>query len=131
MELTIKRTYFPDATNGELSIAGKLQCYTIELPWKENHSRISCIPEGRYKLTLRYSQRHGTHLLVEDVPARSLILIHASNDAPHQLKGCISTVSTLTGHGTGVRSRVALMKVLLPIMEVIDTEPIYLNIQKN
>jgi hypothetical protein len=132
MELQLKRTYLPKGTNGELWLrqaqpdSPKLICYTIELPWKNNIHRISCIPEGRYKLSLRYSQRHGSHLLVNDVQDRSLILIHPSNDAMAQLKGCIAPVSKLTGEGKGTQSLIAMFKLLEQVVPVIKDEPIWL-----
>ncbi|HEY1114960.1 MAG TPA: DUF5675 family protein, partial [Chitinophagaceae bacterium] len=64
MELQLYRTYFPEGTNGELYHLGELVCYTIELPWRENETGVSCIPEGRYRLARRYSERYGYHLLV-------------------------------------------------------------------
>ena len=48
MILFLTRTYFPDGTNGKLECEGKLICNTIELPWKNNEKRVSCIPEGKY-----------------------------------------------------------------------------------
>jgi Family of unknown function (DUF5675) len=48
MVLTLSRTYFPDGTNGKIEYNGKLICLTIELPWKENQKKVSCIPEGKY-----------------------------------------------------------------------------------
>lgn len=115
MKLELIRTYNSDGVNGELLIDGKKVCNTIELPWKENQSRISCIPEGTYKLTKRYSLRFGWHLLVNNVYGRNYILIHAYNDAVKESKGCIAPVSVLTGNGKGIRSRVAL-KFLLSIV---------------
>lgn len=115
MKLELIRTYHPDGVNGELLIDGTKVCNTIELPWKENQSRISCIPEGTYQLTKRYSLRFGWHLLVNNVYGRNYILIHAFNDAVKESKGCIAPVFVLTGNGKGIRSRVAL-KLLLSIV---------------
>lgn len=96
----------------------KLICYTIELPWLSNQPRISCIPEGKYELTRRYSQKFGWHLLVNTVPNRELILIHPANDAVRELKGCIAPVSILTAEGKGRDSKLALKK----LMAVTDIE---------
>ena len=112
MKLELIRTYHPNGVNGELLIDGTKVCNTIELPWKENQSRISCIHEGTYLLTKRYSMRFGWHLLVNNVVNRSYILIHAYNDAVKESKGCIAPVSVLTGKGKGIRSRVALQLLL-------------------
>lgn len=116
MKLELIRTYHPEGINGELLIDNVKVCNTIELPWKENQSRVSCIPEGKYKLTKRYSLRFGWHLLVNNVVNRSYILIHAFNDALKESKGCIAPVFVLTGNGKGLRSRAAL-QLLLSIVD--------------
>ena len=112
MELELIRTYFPNGTNGEILLNGKRVCSSIELPWKNNQPRISCIPEGRYELTKRYSQRFDHHLLVNGVTNRSYILIHAYNDALKESKGCIAPVSLFIAEGRGNNSRLALKKLL-------------------
>lgn len=44
MVIWLTRTYFPEGTNGKLECEGK----TIELPWKMNETKVSCVPEGKY-----------------------------------------------------------------------------------
>lgn len=112
MELELIRTYFPKGTNGEILLNGKRICSSIELPWLENKKRVSCILEGRYELTKRYSQRFGWHLLVNNVVNRDYILIHAYNDALKESKGCIAPVSVCTAAGKGNNSRLSLTKLL-------------------
>lgn len=130
MKLELIRTYHPGGVNGELLIDGKKVCNTIELPWKENQSRISCIPEGTYQLTKRYSLRFGWHLLVNNVVNRSYILIHAFNDAVKESKGCIAPVSVLTGKGKGIRSRVALQLLLSMVYPQLENKKqIFLTIK--
>jgi hypothetical protein len=65
------------------------ECFTIELPWKENKTSISCIPTGTYKLALRTSQKYAQHIHILQVPNRSFILIHPGNYV-HELRGCIA-----------------------------------------
>ena len=108
MELELIRTYYPAATNGKIFYQDRLMMYSIELPWKDNHTRVSCIPEGKYELVKRWSPKFGWHLQVLNVPQRSYILIHPANDATLELKGCIAPVSSITGAGKGIRSRMAL-----------------------
>ncbi len=112
MELELFRTYYDDGTNSEIMHDGEHLCNAIELPWKNNQHEISCVPEGRYELKKRCSDHLGWHLQVCNVPERDLILIHAANDALHELKGCIAPVSLLTGEGKGLESRQALAKVV-------------------
>ena len=120
MELELFRTYYTNGTNGQLLLNGEKLCSTIELPWKNNVSQISCIPEGKYGLRKRYSQKFGWHLLLMDVPGRELILIHPANNAITELKGCIAPVSYLAGAGLGGESRKALEKlkgIVFPALE--------------
>jgi len=63
-------------------------CSTLELPWKMNKPNISCIPPGKYKVKKRWSEHHGEHLHILDVPNRELILIHAGNMVT-QIAGCV------------------------------------------
>ncbi len=112
MKLELIRTYYPHGTNGDLLLNGDKICSTIELPWKENKSQVSCIPEGSYELKKRYTPRFGKHFILMNVPDRSFILLHAANDALKEIKGCIAPVSFLTGEGKGIKARAALAKVV-------------------
>ena len=120
MKLVLQRQYFSSGTNGTLSFNGKEICKTIELPWKENQRRISCIPEGIYKVRKRLSSKFKWHLEVMNVKNRELILFHPANDALKQLNECIAPVSELTGEGKGIRSRIAferLKETVFPYLE--------------
>jgi hypothetical protein len=132
MELELVRVYFPNGCNGELYYNGERICFTIELPWLDNKSRISCIPEGRYALTKRYSPRFKHHLQLLNVDKRSLILIHAANDAQKELKGCIAPVSILTAEGKGSQSRKALEKLLKLVVPELDKDnQVFLTIKSD
>jgi len=111
MVLVLTRTYFTSGTNGELVYNGKTICHTIELPWKDNLSNVSCIPEGEYFLQKRYSSRFRWHLEIIDVHNRRLILFHPANIALKELRGCIAPVSQLVGIGLGVQSNKAFTKL--------------------
>ena len=111
MVLVLTRTYFPEGTNGKLACAGQFLCCTIELPWRENEKRISCIPEGYYLLRKRYSRKFQWHVEVVAVKNRSLILLHPANNALRELNGCIAPVMQLSGAGTGMQSRLAFAEV--------------------
>ena len=132
MKLELIRTYFPDGTNGIIFLNGKILCYSIELPWHNNLSRISCVPEGTYELVKRYSPSHKWHLLLNNVPNRQLILIHPANNAKKELKGCIAPVSLLTAEGKGINSRVALAKLNAAVFAALEKkETIFLIIKSN
>jgi hypothetical protein len=72
---------------------------TLELPWRENRPRRSCIPPGVYECAMVNSPRFGRVYGVRNVPERTHILIHAANLAGDvdlgwttQLHGCIAPV---------------------------------------
>jgi hypothetical protein len=129
MELVLFRTYHDNGTNGELYANRSLQCYTIELPWKDNLPGVSCIPEGRYGLKKRYSPRFKHHLILQNVPGRSLVLVHPANDALAELRGCIAPVSYLSAPGKGNESKKAFEKLLKPVSEALEKEPVFLTIK--
>ena len=120
MKLELFRQYFPNGTNGELFFNGKKVCNTIELPWKENQRKVSCVPEGVYKVRKRFSQKFKWHLEIINVKNRDLILFHPANNALKELNGCIAPVSEISGEGKGIRSRIAfdkLKEILFPNLE--------------
>ena len=120
MVLWLSRTYFPDGTNGKLECEGKFICNTIELPWKKNETKVSCIPEGKYFIKKRYSKKFQWHLEVLDVKNRSLILFHPANNALQELKGCIAPVTKLSGPGLGLMSRKAFTKLKNLVYKAIE-----------
>ena len=131
MVLVLKRTYFPEGTQGVLEWNGTIVCYTIELPWLGNQKRISCIPEGEYVLQKRFSPKFQWHLHLRNVPGRDLILIHPANDAKKELLGCIAPVTIQTGIGKGSGSRIALEKLKALVYEALERkEEIKIIIQK-
>ena len=122
MVLELSRTYFPDGTNGKLKCEGKLICLTIELPWKNNETKVSCIPEGKYFINKRYSKKFQWHLEVLDVKNRSFILFHPANNALQELNGCIAPVTKFSGPGLGLMSRNAFTKLKKFLFKVLDQD---------
>jgi hypothetical protein len=120
MILFLTRTYFPDGTNGTLVYEGKILCHTIELPWKQNETKVSCIPEGEYFISKRFSKKFQWHLEVLDVKNRSFILFHPANNALQELKGCIAPVTKLSGPGLGLMSRKAFTKLKDLVYQALD-----------
>ena len=130
MVVVLSRSYFPNGTNGKLESDGKFICYTIELPWKENETKVSCIPEGEYVIRKRYSRKYKWHLEVMDVPSRKGILLHPANNAQSELKGCIAPVSKLSGAGLGLMSRKAFVRLKKLVDKALDNrEKVKLIIQ--
>lgn len=75
-------------TRGELLHNGGRLCHTLELPWKDNRRRISCIPAGTYLVAKRSSPKYGHHWEVNGVEGRGTILFHIGNTI-NDILGCI------------------------------------------
>ena len=63
-------------------------CKTLELPWRNNAVGESCVPPGTYNVVPYASPSKGSVYLLQDVPNRSYIEIHAGNYYT-QIAGCI------------------------------------------
>lgn len=84
--------------------------YVLELPDRANQRRVSCIPEGTYQVTRHNSPTFGDCFLVNDVPNRSEILIHAGNTTD-DTQGCL--LPGRSHRSTQVLESRAAMKQLL------------------
>jgi hypothetical protein len=109
------RDYGDKGVNGSLFLDGRFISHTIEIPWKENRPYESCITEGEYDVTVRFSKKFGWHLHIKNVYGRKWILFHPANDAEKELRGCIAPVSKLTGEGKGNYSRRAMDILMIQI----------------
>lgn len=73
----------PRQTLGNLLIYDNVydlfKCKTLELPWKNNEPRISCIPVGKYNVIRHKSPKFGDCFWIKNVLLRSEILIHRGN----------------------------------------------------
>ena len=131
MELILYRRYLRRGVNGVLYSGRGRICDTIELPWRNNERQISCIPEGRYKIRRRYTGKFGWHCVVENVPNRDGILIHAFNVAWRESRGCIGPVKRIDGEGMGSFSRAALVDLMDFLDDAFDqNQPVFLTIKK-
>ena len=94
MKVCLERhNYGSKQTTGKLFIYDdegrlRLNLYTLELPWKNNKRRVSCIPEGEYKVIKHRSPKFKNSFWIKNVKGRSEILIHAGNFYT-QILGCI------------------------------------------
>lgn len=80
---TLGRMYVLNENSGV-----EYQCVTLELTWKNNKNRVSCIPEGEYEVVRRWSPKFKDHFHITDVEGRSFILIHSGN-YHSQILGCV------------------------------------------
>lgn len=103
MRFTLVRKETSDqGTFGVFSGEG-IQFHSAELPWRNNESRVSCIPSGRYICRPYSSPKFPNVYEVTGVPGRSAILIHSGNHAGDTAKGLRSDVlgCILIGLGRG------------------------------
>ena len=65
-------------------------CMSLERGWRDNESRVSCVPLGNYIAVLEYSDKFDTDLWeLKNVPNRSECKFHSANYW-YQLNGCIA-----------------------------------------
>lgn len=90
-KITVFRAYFPDCTLGRLYVNGiTAYCATLELPWLQNATSKSCIPEGIYNYRVAMSpSRKKLVIWIDNVPNRTAIQIHEGNFT-RQIEGCVA-----------------------------------------
>jgi hypothetical protein len=86
-KLKITRIYQDDCTVGILNYHG-FRCCTLELPDKDNHPNISCIPAGRYQCKKIVSPSLGKCVEIENVLNRTYVRLHSGNYTS-QILGCV------------------------------------------
>ena len=130
-EFTLIRTYLPDnsKTIGRLIYRQKpldapFELKTLELPWRDNKTNVSCIPEGMYKVN---RDKYGNHQFyaIEGVVARSAIEIHIGNTVA-DLLGCIALGEEFTPDYNLANSR----KALLSLLDFVGDEIFILHIRQ-
>lgn len=117
----VRVTEHNNATMGVLCIDGSPEVVTLEDAWRDNEKQISCIPVGRYKLKLHRSPRFGLTYIVQDVPERSQILIHAGN-THKDTHGCI-LVGLQFGKSGSESAILASRSAFLKFMELMGNTP--------
>lgn len=87
-DLRLITTTYSDCTLGRIQVGNIFQCFTLELPWKDNKQNVSCYPAGIYSYQKRISPSKGSEVIqLIDVPNRTYIQIHAGNYTS-QIEGC-------------------------------------------
>ena len=111
--LLIRDNFTDKSTIGKLYLNSEFYGHSLELAWKDNQKRESCIPKGVYKVAKRYAEKSKykyEHLHILDVPNRELILMHIGN-YPKNSKGCILLGNTRALNFVG-ESRKAFYKLM-------------------
>jgi len=90
MNLTLTRfAYLDNGVFGRLVLPSGIRLYTVERPWLDNATSVSCIPEGRYRIKPRHYFGGGYDAYeICNVPGRTHILFHVAN-WPHDVEGCV------------------------------------------
>ncbi len=87
-------------TFGVLTVDNGDRFYSGELPWRDNHADLSCIPPGDYICSLFDSPKHGLVFRLQNVPHRSDIEIHSMNYFGDVIKGYKAESKGCIGLGT-------------------------------
>jgi hypothetical protein len=126
VELLLARKWFsPVATVGELYVAGRHQCFTLEDYVREGPKvpGATAIPAGRYAIKVNYSPRFNMVLpILQDVPGFTGIRIHSGNDH-EDTSGCILVGRTRAEDWIG-ESKAALGDLMFAL-----TLPAFITIQ--
>lgn len=131
MNAFLFRQAYPSHVAGTL-VVGEQLLYTIERPWLDNRSNISCIPAGKYLVKFMARSASGKYRNVwhlQNVPGRSGILIHNGNLVSHS-RGCLilgSRTGSLGGHPAVLGSRGALRK----LQSIVGRDDFFLHIMGN
>ena len=120
-DITISRHPQSDCTTGRL-ISPHLGGYiaTLELPWRDNHNEISCIPDGVYPYRKAWSKNARREVIwIDDVPGRTNIQMHPGNYT-RQILGCVlpgTGIADIDGDGVPdvTRSGPTLDKIMAAI----------------
>ena len=120
--VTLQRTaHLSNGTTGEMTLPSGAVLQTIEPPWADNKTGVSCIPAFTYTVNRDKTGRYQ-YYEVTNVPNRSAIEIHPANYFinPHgkqELHGCIAPgLSKMPGDLPGVASSRSACKKLLDEM---------------
>ena len=109
-----------EGTFGHVLTDSGFECYTGELPWRDNSGGKSCIPKGIYQCQRKISPKHGPCYYVLNVLNRTDVEIHSGNfcgDTDLKLKsdvlGCIllgNSIGEIAGQKALVSSRDAIAR---------------------
>lgn len=93
LRVTLQRDPSTDSgTYGKITLPDGSSLETLELGWRNNKPRSSCIPAGTYPVRIKQSRKFGRVYRLDNVPGRSEILIHAGNTAGNTDRGETSDV---------------------------------------
>lgn len=135
MKALLKRFDYDDKqTLGDLIVFNErngieFTCKTLELAWKDNERRVSCIPEAEYTVVKRNSPKYGDHFHILDVPNRDFILVHHGN-FHSDILGCVLVGNNhIDIDGDGYKDVTSSKKTMKKLNEILP-EDFTLRIEK-
>jgi hypothetical protein len=109
-------------TLGTISHMGKLICYTLERPWRNNERGVSSIPTGSYTVVPHSGPRFKNVWRLENVPGREAILIHAGNSIA-DTQGCILVGLQPSPNGVSQsQAALTMLRRILPEKFILEVE---------
>jgi hypothetical protein len=120
--IEIVRKYNTDSVHGDIIYNGLLLGKTLELPYRDNKTNISSIPEGEYYISIKNS----TRINVKNVPNRSNIQIHTGN-VLSQTKGCLLIGSDIINNN--IYNSMVTMNLLQQIINMNDNKKFKIKIR--
>jgi hypothetical protein len=126
-------------TQGELSVDGTFECFTLELPVKDGLPG-SAIPAGRFQVILAPSpdflassdpwvKQYAAYMPhIVDIPGRSLIMIHWGNVVAN-VRGCVAVGKT-KAHDFQGESRLAFSALYLKIRDAAASGNCFIAVQR-
>jgi hypothetical protein len=120
-------------TYGDKQVTGRLFVYddsgklllsldTLELAWKDNKRRVSCIPEGEYKVIKHVSPKFGECIWFQDVPNRSEILAHRGNYHTDILGCVLLGLYSKDINNDGLKDVVSSVRAMRKLLKVVPSE---------
>jgi hypothetical protein len=118
---------------GDEQVTGRLFVYddsgklllsldTLELAWKDNKRRVSCIPEGEYKVIKHVSPKFGECIWFQDVPNRSEILAHRGNYHTDILGCVLLGLYSKDINNDGLKDVVSSVRAMRKLLKVVPSE---------
>ena len=136
VKVTLERTESTDEGTFGRIVLGERVFYTLELPWRDNQSNISCIPLGIYRWVWGFSSRFKRPMyLAIGVENRTGVRIHSANLAgdtergfKSQLNGCIALGDPI-GRLGNQRAILLSAKATREFEQLMDRKPFIMEIK--
>lgn len=139
MQMLLQRSkQTSESVEGELSIDGEFQCFTLEPAFREVPNKPvgywkvpgkTAIPTGTYAVEVSYSARDGYYSpILDNVPGFLGVRIHIGN-FPQDTEGCI-LVGTQMGDNEVLNSKAAFAALMAKVQAAQQNhEPIQITVQ--